>query len=84
MKDELKISSIIRRKKKKYIKNSAEYQAENILNRNFSAENTQQKVLIDITEFKYDKNKKIYLCATLNLYDRSIYHILFQIKLIQN
>lgn len=41
MKDELNISSIIRRKKKKYIKTSAEYQSENILNRNFSAENPQ-------------------------------------------
>ena len=34
---ELKISSVIRRKKK-YTKNSAEYKAENILNRKFSAD----------------------------------------------
>ena len=32
----------------------------------------QHKVLTDITEFKYGKNKKIYMCAALNLYDRSI------------
>ena len=69
---ELKISSVIRRKKKKYTKNSAEYKAENILNRKFSADIPQQKVLTDITEFKYGKDKKIYMCATLDLYDRSI------------
>lgn len=34
---ELKVSSVIRRKKKKYTKNPAEYKAENILNREFSA-----------------------------------------------
>lgn len=69
---ELKISSIIRRKKKKYIKNSAEYKVENILNREFSANIPQHKVLTDITEFKYGKDKKIYMYATLDLYDRSI------------
>ncbi len=86
---ELKISSVIRRKKKKYTKNSAEYKAENILNRKytknsaeykaenilnrkFSADIPQQKVLTDITEFKYGKDKKIYMCAALDLYDRSI------------
>lgn len=69
---ELKISSVIRRKKKKYTKNSAEYKAENILNRKFSTDIPQHKVLTDITEFKYGKDKKIYMCATLDLYDRSI------------
>lgn len=72
MKDELKISSVIRRKKNRYIKSSAEYKAENILNREFSAEISQQKVLTDITEFKYGINEKIYMCATLDLYDKSI------------
>ena len=43
MKDELNISSIIRRKKKKYIKTSAEYQSENILNRNFSGGKSSTK-----------------------------------------
>lgn len=72
MKDELKISSVIRRKKNRYIKSSAEYKAENILNREFSAEISQQKVLTDITEFKYGINEKIYMCATFDLYDKSI------------
>ena len=77
---ELKISSVIRRKKKKYTKNSAEYKAENILNRKFSADIPQQKVLTDITEFKYGKDKKIYMCATLDLYDRSILSYSFSEK----
>ena len=60
------------KKEKKYTKNSAEYKAENILNRKFSADIPQHKVLTDITEFKYGKDKKIYMCAALDLYDRSI------------
>lgn len=55
---ELKISSVIRRKKNKYVKSPAEYKAENILNREFSADTPQHKVLTDITEFKYGKDKK--------------------------
>ena len=69
---QLKISSVIRRKKKKYTKNFAEYKAENILNRKFSVDTPQHKVLTDISEFKYGKDKKIYMCATLDLYDKSI------------
>ena len=72
MRYELKISSVIRKKKKQYPKSSAEYKAENILNREFTALAPQSKVLTDITEFKYGKDKKIYLCATLDLYDKSI------------
>lgn len=72
MRYELKISSVIRKKKKQYTKSSAEYKAENILNREFTALAPQSKVLTDITEFKYGKDKKIYLCATLDLYDKSI------------
>ncbi|MGL5963491.1 MAG: IS3 family transposase [Fusobacteriaceae bacterium] len=72
MRYELKISSVIRRKKGKYLKSSAEYKAENILNREFSAEVAEQKILTDITEFKYGVDKKIYMCATFDLYDKSI------------
>jgi len=68
---ELNISSVIRRKKKRYIKSSAEYKAENILNREFHSDKPQQKVLTDITEFKYGNNK-LYMCATYDLYDKSI------------
>lgn len=58
IKEELKISSRIRRK--------------NILNREFTAQKPLEKVLIDITEFKYGDGKKVYMCATLDLHDRSI------------
>ena len=61
----LNISSAIRRKKKQYIKNSAEYKVENFFNK------TQQKVLIDIIEFKYGNNK-LYMCARYDLFDKSI------------
>ena len=56
IKEELKISSRIRRK--------------NILNREFTAQKPLEKVLIDITEFKYGDGKKVYMCATLDLYDK--------------
>lgn len=68
---ELGIHSIIRRKKKRYIKSSAEYKVENILNREFHSNKPKQKVLTDITEFKYG-NSKIYMCATFDLFDKSI------------
>ena len=72
MKEELKISSRIRRKKRKYIKSSAEYKVENILNREFTAQKPLEKILTDITEFKYGDGKKVYMCTTLDLYDKSI------------
>lgn len=68
---ELKLSSIIRRKKNRYIKSFTEYKAENILNREFYSDKPLQKILTDITEFKYG-NSKLYMCATLDLYDKSI------------
>ena len=50
--------------------------ADNILNRNFTAEAPNQKWLTDVTEFKwYDENKdkhKVYLSTILDLYDRRI------------
>lgn len=49
--------------------------AENILNREFSAEAPNQKWLTDVTEFKYYigiEVRKIYLSAILDLYDRRI------------
>lgn len=50
--------------------------AENILNREFSADKPNEKWLTDVTEFKwYDENKnkhKVYLSAILDLYDRRI------------
>ena len=49
--------------------------AENVLNRDFSAEAPNQKWLTDVTEFKYYvgvEKRKIYLSAILDLYDRRI------------
>ncbi|MGL5230793.1 MAG: transposase [Cetobacterium sp.] len=41
------------------------------MNREFHSDNPQQKVLTDITEFKYGNNK-LYMCATYDLFDKSI------------
>ena len=49
--------------------------AENILNREFTADAPNQKWLTDVTEFKYYTGievHKIYLSAILDLYDRRI------------
>lgn len=49
--------------------------AENILNREFTADAPNQKWLTDVTEFKYyegDTKHKVYLSAILDLYDHRI------------
>lgn len=72
MRIELKISSCIRIKKRKYIKTNMRYTSENILNREFNSTSSAEKVLTDITEFKYGSNKKAYLCVIYDLFDKSI------------
>lgn len=64
--------SLIRRKRPGYIKSSPEITAENILNRNFTAERLNEKWLTDVTEFKYGSGGKMYLSAILDLKDKSI------------
>ena len=52
-----------------------QYIAENILNREFTADAPNEKWLTDVTEFKYyigTEVHKIYLSAILDLYDRRI------------
>jgi len=44
--------SVIRKKRKSYIPSTPQITAENVLNRNFSAEKSNQKWLTDVTEFK--------------------------------
>ena len=66
------LKSVCRKKKYNYIKSTPEVTAENVLNRDFSAENTCEKWLTDVTEFKYGDAKKAYLSAILDLGDRSI------------
>lgn len=68
----LGLASVIRRKRKNYIRSTPKVTAENILNRDFSADRPNQKWLTDVTEFKYGKDKKAYLSAILDLGDNSI------------
>ena len=52
-----------------------QYIAENLLDRNFYANEPNEKWLTDITEFKWHegaKGHKVYLSAILDLYDRRI------------
>ncbi len=66
------IQSVIRRKKKKYVKSTPQQIAENLLNREFTAEESNEKWLTDVTEFKYGNGLKAYLSAILDLRDKSI------------
>lgn len=66
------LKSVIRRKKKRYIKSNPQQVAENLLQRKFTAEKPNIKWLTDVTEFKYGNSKKAYLSAILDLHDKSI------------
>jgi putative transposase len=71
------IQSVIRRKRKKYKHSTPQHVAENVLNRNFHAENPNEKWLTDVTEMKYGVSQKAYLSAILDLYDGSIVSYVF-------
>lgn len=66
------IQSVIRRKKKKYVRSTPQQVAENLLNREFTAEELNEKWLTDVTELKYGNVQKAYLSAILDLHDKSI------------
>lgn len=66
------LKSVIRRKRKNYRKSPAHHVAENVLNREFTADKPNQKWCTDVTEFKYGNRKKAYLSAIIDLYDGSI------------
>lgn len=67
----LNIHSIIRKKKKKYNSSTPEETADNKLKRDFYATAPNQKWATDVTEFKIPgEQKKLYLSAILDLYDR--------------
>ena len=68
----LGLKSVIRKKKKRYIKSTPQHVYENVLNREFKSSKPNLKWLTDVTEFKYGHNKKAYLSAILDLYDNSI------------
>lgn len=66
------LQSVIRKKKKRYLKSTPQHIAENLLNREFTAQKSNQKWVTDATEFKYGNNRKAYLSAILDLHDKSI------------
>lgn len=67
----LGIHAVIRKKKKKYTLSTPEITAENKLKREFTAGKPNEKWVTDVTEFKVpQENKKLYLSAILDLYDR--------------
>ena len=69
----LGLRSVCRKKKRKSRKKApAQYVAENILSREFTAGRQNEKWLTDITEFKYGAGEKAYLSAVLDLYGRNI------------
>jgi len=71
----LHLKSVCRRKRCTYILSIPEVTAENVLNRDFHADKSNEKWLTDVTEFKYyvgAEVKKLYLSAILDLYDRRI------------
>ncbi|MBC2328427.1 IS3 family transposase, partial [Listeria booriae] len=64
--------SVIRRKKPKWFKSTAEHTAKNMLCRQFHAAQPNEKWCTDVTELKYGNGCKKYLSAIIDLYDRSI------------
>jgi transposase InsO family protein len=66
------LQAVIRRKRPKYRRSTPEVTAENILNRDFTANNLSEKWLTDVTEFKYGNSEKLYLSAILDLKDKGI------------
>ncbi|MHC1731934.1 MAG: IS3 family transposase [Bacteroidales bacterium] len=69
------LQSVIRRKRKNYIKSTPQVTAENLLNRDFTAENPNQKWLTDVTEFKYgqDSNHHTQTSFVSFLFTRLLY-----------
>ena len=61
----LNLKSVIRKKRKNYVKSTPQITAENILNRDFSAATPNEKWLTDVTEFKLTNGTKAYLSAII-------------------
>ena len=65
--------SVIRRKRPAYQRSTPEITAENILNRDFTAKEANEKWCTDVTEMKYGaKGEKAYLSAILDLKGKDI------------
>ena len=67
----LQLKSLIRVKKYKFYKGEVGKAAENILQRNFKAENPHEKWVTDVTEFKVAGNK-LYLSPIMDLFNGEI------------
>ncbi|MBP3965094.1 DDE-type integrase/transposase/recombinase [Paenibacillus lignilyticus] len=63
--------SVIRRKKKKYVYAPPQQIAEHLLNREYHAKASNEKLLTDVTEFKYGNGQKAY--AIIDLHDNVIF-----------
>lgn len=70
--DMVGLKAVILRKRPHYQRSTPEVTAASILDRNFTAENLNEKWLSDVTEFKYGNNEKLYLSAILDLKDKGI------------
>lgn len=68
----INLTSVIRKKRKKYMYCPPQVTAENVLNRDFTADKPNEKWLTDVTEFKLTTGKKVYLSAILDLNDNVI------------
>lgn len=69
----LGITARIRRKKANRKRIKPDYVKENILGRDFTAENPNEKWLTDVTEFSIPgDNRKLYLSPIMDLFDNSI------------
>ena len=66
------MKSVIRRKRPAYQRSTPAITAENILNRNFTAQTPNEKWLTDVTEMKFGNGEKLYLSAILDLNGRDI------------
>lgn len=69
---ESEIYSVIRKKKKSYIKTTQLHVLDNLLNREFKADKPNEKWLTDVTKLKYGNCQKAYLSAIMDFYDNSI------------
>lgn len=66
------LKAVIRRKRKKYIKSTPFYVAENLLNREFNETIPNKKWLTDVTEFRLKTGQKAYLSAIYDLGSKKI------------
>ncbi|WP_369680707.1 IS3 family transposase [Bittarella massiliensis (ex Durand et al. 2017)] len=67
------MKSVIRKKRPRHVRSTPEVTAENILNRQFYANKTNEKWLTDVTELKYGNGEKMYLSAILDLKDKKVH-----------